>query len=145
MTETMTETMTEIIPNESNILHAVESSETNLDSQVDARPEVKLDSQPEVKLETKSDTESNSESDNESGTNLTISQFTRWIQNENNGYDGIYKIFENTFTPDFRMGLYEEIYDYFNDINIVSNQVLTCWKLIVKDVMKNNRKYSNIY
>ena len=68
----------------------------------------------------------------------------KWVKDKDSIYcDNFYRVFESTFNSEYRSELYNTIYNYFNDNEIVSNELLIFWKLLVIDLIRNNKKYNS--
>ena len=81
-----------------------------------------------------------------------INMFSKWIESliintdgENNSlkpYIGnIYDIFSSNFENEFRMELFENIYEVLFDQNIISDTVIFYWKYIVISILNTDRKF----
>ncbi|QTF49233.1 hypothetical protein qu_341 [Acanthamoeba polyphaga mimivirus] len=72
-----------------------------------------------------------------------IDTFKNWFKNKTDD-SNVYNVFESTFSPEFRSQLYEYINEFFNNNDIVTDQLLAYWKILIKNIMRSNRKYQVI-
>ena len=74
--------------------------------------------------------------------NNNLNIFLTWITQNLNESD-IYKLFSENFTSEYRVDLYENICEFFNDESMVSDDILFYWKFIVTILMKSSKKYKS--
>ncbi|QGR54031.1 hypothetical protein [Moumouvirus maliensis] len=72
---------------------------------------------------------------------ITIS-FITWMK-ENKDNENLYKTFSNIYSCEYRTQLYENIIKYFNDEQVITDEFLVYWKLLVIDLIKNNRRHKH--
>ena len=53
----------------------------------------------------------------------------------------LYGDFRKNFHEEYRIRLFEDIYQFFNADQLVTNDVLFYWKLLIIDLVKNSRKF----
>lgn len=70
--------------------------------------------------------------------NLQI--FYTWIKN-NYSVDDLNKSFIENFSAEYRISLFENICNYFDDEDLITYEILFYWKYIVYNLIKVNKKY----
>lgn len=69
-----------------------------------------------------------------------INIFLTW-SNEHYTEDDFYKNFSKNFSKDYRMALFENICNFFKDENIITDDVLWYWKILIINIIKSHKKY----
>uniref|UniRef100_A0A6G6ABJ4 Uncharacterized protein n=1 Tax=Borely moumouvirus TaxID=2712067 RepID=A0A6G6ABJ4_9VIRU len=72
---------------------------------------------------------------------ITIS-FITWMK-ENKDNENLYKTFSNIYSCEYKTQLYENIIKYFNDEQVITDEFLIYWKLLVIDLIKNNKRHKH--
>ena len=77
---------------------------------------------------------------------LNVTKFLNWAKNYNLNRDqknDIYMDFCRDFISKDRIALFENICEFFKDENIVTNEIIFYWKMLIIALLKSNRKYKN--
>lgn len=69
-----------------------------------------------------------------------LSMFSTWME-PNYQKVTLYKDFCEDFSQEYRMALFENICEFFNDETIVNDNVLFYWKCMVIFLLRNSKKY----
>jgi hypothetical protein len=94
---------------------------------------LKIDTEIELQRELKQKLE-------EVNNNLNI--FQTWM-NDNYKSGNLYVIFAQTFDAQYRSDLFENMVEYFECSDLVTNELLFNWKIMIYDLLKSNKKYKS--
>lgn len=73
-----------------------------------------------------------------------INIFLTWADQVTNA-PNLHELFIENFDVQYRIDLFENINEFFNDTTFISDRILFYWKLLVIDIIKHSKKYSNRY
>ncbi|AKI80055.1 hypothetical protein [Niemeyer virus] len=132
----------------------IDSVDNNLvDEQVDNNNNSVIDTDSESDYDTDSFTDDDSNDDTDDfekqqlerleNAKKDIETFKNWFKDKTDD-SNVYNVFESTFGPEFRSQLYEYINEFFNNNDIVTDQLLAYWKILIRNIMRLNRKYQVI-
>ncbi|AGC02042.1 hypothetical protein H012_gp417 [Acanthamoeba polyphaga moumouvirus] len=68
--------------------------------------------------------------------------FITWMR-ENKNNDNLYKSFSDIFSSEYRTSLYENIIKYFHNEEVITDEFLIYWKLLIIDIIKNNKRHKH--
>jgi len=72
--------------------------------------------------------------------NLNI--FKTWME-PNLTIPNAYKLFLENFDPEYRSSLFENISEYFNDSELVTDEVLFDFKVLIISILRNHKKFKS--
>jgi hypothetical protein len=72
--------------------------------------------------------------------NLNI--FKTWME-PNLATPNSYKLFLENFDPEYRSSLFENISEYFNDSELVTDEVLFDFKVLIISILRNHKKFKS--
>ena len=72
-----------------------------------------------------------------------LDEFSNWMKEKLNekSHNEIYNLFVEEYNAEYRMDVFENICDYFNDQSYVTDDTLFYWKAIIVAILMSNKKY----